>query len=68
MGNFIHFKSEEGFDVWINTNNITTFVMKECGDKITVAWTTIDNSGESCKIHKTTADKIKRILNFMASS
>ena len=52
MGNFIHFKSEEGFDVWINTNNITTFVMKECGDKITVAWTTIDNSGESCKIHK----------------
>ncbi len=72
MEKFIPFKNEEEFDVWINPNNITTLVMKDCGAanpyKVTIAWTAPGGAGESCKIHKNTADKIKRTLSFMTTS
>ena len=63
MKKFIYFKDEEEFDVWIN---IATLVMKDCEDnKVSIAWTGPDGSGESCKVYKTTADKIKKTLNVM---
>lgn len=72
MEKLIHFKNEEEFDVWINPNNIATLVMKDCGAanpyKVTIAWTAPGGTGESCKIHKNTADKIKRTLSFMTAS
>lgn len=72
MDKFIYFKNEEEFDVWINPSNIATLVMKDCGaaypNKVTVAWTAPGGTNESCKVYKTTADKIKRTLNSMTTS
>ena len=63
MKKFIYFKDAEEFDVWIN---IATLVMRDCEDnKVSIAWTGPDGSGESCKVYKTTADKIKKTLNVM---
>ena len=65
----LSFKSEDGFDVYINTNNLNTLIMKECGPsdpwKVTVAWTGIGGAGDTCKVHKNTADKIKRTLSYI---
>lgn len=66
MKKFIYFKDAEEFDVWINIDSIATLVMRDCEDnKVSIAWTNHDGSGESCKIYKTTADKIKKTLNIM---
>ena len=66
MKKFIYFKDEEEFDVWINIENIATLVMRDCEDnKVSIAWTGPDGNGESCKVYKTTADKIKKTLNVM---
>lgn len=72
MDKFIYFKNEEEFDVWINPSNIATLVMKDCGAanpyKVTIAWTAPGGTAESCKVYKTTADKIKMALNSMTTS
>lgn len=66
MKKFIYFKNEEEFDVWINIDSIATLVMRDCEDnKVSIAWTGPDGGSESCKVYKTTADKIKKTLNVM---